>query len=236
MMIFFLFMQSELFNQDQILRFADHLYLQEDFNSALNEYRRYLFLSAGDRQEVYAKITDCLVRLKRYEEAIKSVDYFNDTIAAKYAKSRIYLLMGDYSKVRHVLEYMIDDSVARQLIGLSYAGEFNFLKAGEFIEIPQPVPANKSPLLGGLLSLFPGGGHFYAGRVGDGIYSLLVVATGSLITYYYHHGNEQTKFYFALGISAIFYAGNIYGGINAVRNYNYYENMKYREMIFHREQ
>ena len=28
-----------------------------------------------------------------------------------------------------------------------------------------------------------------------------------------------------------FYAGNIYGGINAVRNYNYYESEKYLEKI-----
>jgi len=235
-MIYFLFLQSELFNPDQVLKFADYLYLQADFNSALNEYRRYLFLCDSNKQEVNEKIIDCLVRLKRYDEAIKSADYLSDTTAAVYTKSLIYLLKGDYPIVRELLKNMIDETKSKRLIGLSYAGEFNFLKAKEFIDIPHPLPKHKSPVIGGLFSLFPGGGHFYCQRVGDGIYSMLVITTGSLVSYYCYHQNEKTKFYISLGISIIFYAGNIYGGINAVHNYNYYENEKYREIIFNRGQ
>ncbi len=236
MMILFLFFQIEGYSPEQILKFADYLYLHEDFNSALNEYRRYLFLSDTGKQEIYGKIIDCLVRLKRYDEAIKQTDYLNDTILVRYTKSRIYLLTGDFPKVRSLLQNMVDDNMARRLIGLSYAGEFNFPKAGEYLELPNPLPRHKSAVLGGLYSLFPGGGHFYAGRTGDGVYSLLVIATGSLITYYYYHENQKTKFYIALGFSTIFYAGNIYGGINAVQNYNYFENEKYRKTIFCKEQ
>lgn len=231
-MIFFIFLQSELFNPEQILKFADYLYLQEDYNSAVNEYRRYLFLSDSNRTEIYEKIIDCFVRLKRYDEAIKIADVMDDSIVALYTKSKIYLSKGDYPVVRKLLEDMMYDTSSKQLIGLSYVGEFNFLKAKEFIDLPKPLPNLKSPLLGGLLSLFPGGGHFYCKKVGDGIYSMLVVTSAALISYYYHHNNEQTKFYTALGFALFFYAGNIYGGINAVRNYNYYENTKYRAIIF----
>ncbi|MEO0185573.1 MAG: hypothetical protein ABIL20_07225 [candidate division WOR-3 bacterium] len=236
MIIIFIFLQTEMFSPDQILKFADHLYLEGDFSSALNEYRRYLFLGDRGIQEVNEKIVDCLMRLKRYDEAILATKFFTDTTKAVYARSSVYLLKGDYSIVRDLLKNRIDTPESRRLIGLSYAGEFNFSKAKEFIDLPIPQPRHKSPLLGGLLSLFPGGGHFYCGRVGDGIYSMLVIATGSLVAYYYYHEDENTEFYVALGVSLVFYAGNIYGGINSVHNYNYYENAKYREMIFNNNQ
>lgn len=232
MIIFFIFLQSELFNPEQVRKFADYLYLQEDYNSAVNEYRRYLFLNDSNRTEIYEKIIDCLVRLGRYEEAIKVADSFDDSIVTLYTKSKIYLIKGDYPVVRELLENMVYDKNFKKLVGLSYAGEFNFMKAKEFIDLPQPLPKHKSPFLGGLFSLFPGGGNFYCNRVGDGIYSMLVVTTVGLISYYYYHNNEKTKFYTALGFTIFFYAGNIYGGINAVCNYNYYENAKYREIIF----
>ncbi|MEO0126389.1 MAG: hypothetical protein ABIL44_01400 [candidate division WOR-3 bacterium] len=234
MIIFFIFFQSELYNPEKILKFADYLYLEGDYNSALNEYRRYLFLSDSNKQEVSEKLIDCLVRLKRYDEAHSALKYFDDTSKVLYTKSWIYLLQGNYPEVRDLLKDKVNEQKARHYIGLSYAGEFNFTKAGEFIDLLKPLPRHKNPILGGLLSLFPGGGNFYCGRVGDGIYSMLVIGTGAAVSYYYHSRNQDTKFYIALGITSIFYAGNIYGGINAVRNYNYYEDVRYRDLIFNR--
>ncbi len=232
MIIVFVFLQAEMFSPDQILKFADYLYLEGDFSSALNEYRRYLFLNHSDIQEVNERIVDCLIRLKRYDEAISATKFFVDTTKAVYTSSSVYLIKGDYLMVRDLLKNKTEEPESRRLIGLSYVGEFNFSKAMEFIDLPQPLPKHKNPFLGGLFSLFPGGGHFYCGRVGDGLYSMLVIATGSLVSYYYYQQEEKTKFYFAFGISLVFYAGNIYGGINAVHNYNYYESEKYREIIF----
>ncbi|MGB9721121.1 MAG: tetratricopeptide repeat protein [bacterium] len=236
MMIFFVFLQTEMFQPEQVLKFADHLYLEGDFSSALNEYRRYLFLNDSSIQEVNEKIVDCLIRLNRYDEAIASTKFFTDTTRAIYTRSSVYLLKGDYPMVRELLKNRTEESESRRLIGLSYAGEFDFIRAKEFIELPQPLPGHKSPLIGGLLALFPGGGHFYCKRIGDGIYSMLVIATGSLVAYHYYHEDEKTKFYVALGVSLIFYAGNIYGGINAVHNYNYYENERYRKIVFSNNQ
>ncbi len=234
MIIFFIFVQSELLNPETILKFADYLYLEGDFNSALNEYRRYLFLCDSNKQLVSEKIVDCMARLKRYDEAISILDYFDDTTKVIYTKSWLYLLKGDYPAIRELLKDKTGEQKARHYIGLSYVAELNFSKANEFIELPKPFPAHKSLLLGGIFSLFPGGGHFYCGRTGDGIYSMLVIGTGAAITYYYHLKNENTKFYISLGISLIFYAGNIYGGINSVRNYNYYKDSQYRDLIFNR--
>ncbi|GAG68121.1 unnamed protein product, partial [marine sediment metagenome] len=92
-------------------------------------------------------------------------------------------------------------------------------------------PAYKSPRRGALCSLFPGGGHFYCGRIGDGIFSFFVVGLSSLLAYHYHHQDEDIKFGISLSAAILLYAGNIYGGINAVRNYNYYENEEYLREI-----
>ncbi|MCX7994342.1 MAG: hypothetical protein N3A65_01015 [candidate division WOR-3 bacterium] len=235
MIIFFILFQSDLFEPDKILKFADYLYLQGDFNSAVNEYRRYLFLSDSNKQETGEKIIDCLVRLKRYDEADSSLKYISDTTRALYLKAWIFLLKGDYPRVREILKMKSTEHKARYYIGLSYAGEFNFSRAKEFINLPAPLPKLKSPFLGGLFSIIPGGGHFYCGRLGDGIYSLLVIAAGSTVAYYYYHNNKNAKFYLASGITILFYAGNIYGGINSVRNYNYYENARYRDLVFNQK-
>ncbi len=234
MIIFFILFQSELFNPEQILKFGDCLFIEGDYNAALNEYRRYLYLCDSNKQVVNEKIIDCLAHLGRYDEAISALKYFDDSTKLIYTKSWLYLLKKDYPAVRDLLKDKVNEQKARHYIGLSYAGEFNFAKAGEFINLPNPLPRHKSPFLGGLFSLFPGGGNFYCKRVGDGIYSMLIIGTGAGIAYYYHSQNENTKFYLALGISLLFYAGNIYGGINAVRNYNYYEDVRYRDLIFNR--
>ncbi len=234
MILFLVFFQLELLNSNRVLEFADYLYLEGDFNSALNEYRRYLFLCDSNEEEVSDKIIDCLIRLKRYDETFAFLKYFTDTTKILYTKSWIYLLKEEYSTVRELLKGRINDQKSKLYIGLSYAGEFNFLKAKEFIELPGPLPKSKSPFLGGLFSIIPGCGHFYCGRFGDGLYSLLVIGAGSAISYYYHHNKANTKFYISLGITSVLYAGNIYGGINAVRNYNYYENVKFRDLIFNR--
>ncbi|MEO0138115.1 MAG: hypothetical protein ABIL74_00385 [candidate division WOR-3 bacterium] len=232
MILFFIFLQNELLRPEKIREFADYLYLQGNYDAAVQEYRRYLFMGSCNPQEIAEKIVDCLVRMKKYDEALASLKHFTDTTKTLYTKSWIHLLKGDYPVVRELLKDRAGEECAKYYIGLSYVGEFNFQKAREFIELPTPAPKLKNHLLGGLFSFIPGGGHFYCGRIGDGLYSLLVIGTGVGISYYYYHNHEKTKFYLAAGITVVFYAGNIYGGINAVRNYNYYLNARYRDLIF----
>ncbi len=79
---------------------------------------------------------------------------------------------------------------------------------------------NKSPLLGGIFSVLPGFGHFYAGRTGDGLRSLLLngafiaCTVVSIIA-----GAAAPAVLFGIA-AAILYVSNIYGGINAVMQEN----------------
>ena len=235
--VLFFLCQTELFEPQSVLQFAEHLYIQEDFTAALNEYRRYLFLTDSDRQDVYESIIECLTRLGRYDEAVNETENLMDTNRRNYTKGVIFFAAGavDSSRIYLQLVDLPYKGDARRMIGLGYAYEFRFDEAVQYIELPEAGPSYKQPALGGLLSLFPGGGHFYAGRFGDGLYSFIVVGTAALLTYYYHDRDEDIKFGIALGVTILLYGGNIYGGVNAVRNYNYYENEKYIQQIMQEE-
>jgi hypothetical protein len=233
LLIFLLTSQGELFDPPKIQMFADYLYAREDYAAALSEYRRYRFLADSAEEYVNERIVDCLTRLEKYEEAIAEAGNFVDENRRNFTIGFIYFASGSLDSSRKYLE-SVDipyGSDARRLIGLGYAHEFKFERAGEYIELPENPPSYKKPVLGALFSIVPGGGHFYTGRFGDGLYSFLVVGTAALLSYYYYDREENVKFGFSLGAAILFYAGNIYGGINSVRNYNYYENEKYLQRI-----
>jgi hypothetical protein len=236
-LIFLLIGQGDLFEPHNIQAFADYLYDREDYTAALGEYRRYQFLTDSVETHIHERIVDCLTRLERYEEAIVAADNFADANKRNFTKGLVYFTSGAVDSSRKYLE-SVDipyDGDARRLIGLGYAYEFNFDKAAAYIPLPENPPSYKQPALGALFSIVPGGGHFYTGRFGDGIYSFLVVGTAALLSYYYYDRDEKVKFGFSLGAAILFYAGNIYGGVNSVRNYNYYENERYLQQIILRE-
>jgi len=231
--ILLLLAQNELFEPQGVLKFADHLYTQQDYAAALNEYRRYLFLGDSAEEATYDRIIECLIQLERYNEAVIESANIKDTNKRYYTIGLVYFAAGALDSSRKYLN-IVDipyKNDARRVIGLGYSYEFEFNKASEYIILPQSKPSYKEPALGALFSLLPGGGHFYAGRFGDGLYSFIVVSTAVLLTYYYHDRDEDIKFGFTLGAAILLYGGNIYGGINAVRNYNYYENEKYLQQI-----
>ena len=227
--------QNASFEAQNVLRFADHLYAQQDYMAALHEYRRYLFLGDSTVTYVHERIIECLTQLERYDEAVIESANIRDINRRNYLKGLIYFVAGALDSSREYL-LLVDvpyENDARKMIGLSHAYEFRFDEASDYISLPQSKSSYKKPVLGAVFSIFPGGGHFYTGRFGDGLYSFLVVSTAALLTYYYYDRDEDIKFGFALSAAILLYGGNIYGGINAVRNYNYHENEKYLQQILY---
>ncbi|MEO0108380.1 MAG: hypothetical protein ABIK62_04330, partial [candidate division WOR-3 bacterium] len=93
------------------------------------------------------------------------------------------------------------------------------------------------PILGSALSaLVPGLGQVYAGRVGDGLYSLLVVGTSAGLAYYYWKGHQEQdptyiKFVLATSLGTLFHLGNVYGASIAARDYNRHIRSEYAANI-----
>jgi tetratricopeptide (TPR) repeat protein len=233
MALVFLFLSAQTIPLEGVLQFADYLYGQQDYAAALHEYRRYQFLTDSVREDIPERIITCLIELKKFDKAIQESSQLLDISKSSFLKGQIYFLAGKYDSSRLFLStvgtpYKTD---AKKFIGLGYALEFKFQEAGKYIELPDAELHYKKPLLGALCALFPGGGHLYCGRTGDAIFSFLVISTMGLLSYYYYDHEEDVKFGISLGATILFYAGNIYGGINAVRNYNYYQNERHLQTI-----
>lgn len=228
-----LMVQTDLFDPEKVRAFADHLYGQQDYGAALNEYRRYFFLADSADALTRERIIECLTRLARYGEAIAEAEKIGAADRRDYMKGSIFFLAGAMDSSRACLE-RVDvpyRDEARRMIGLAYASEYRFGEAARYITVPHHPPPLKKPLLGALFSVLPGAGHMYAGRWGDGFYSLLMIGTGALLSYYYHDRDEDIKFGLVFGTTLLLYAGNIYGGINAVRIHNRSVTESYRQRI-----
>ncbi len=80
-------------------------------------------------------------------------------------------------------------------------------------------PHFKSPALGLILSTFPGGGKFYAGRSADALASLIGISLLGATSFFLHE-TENPLFVIPASLAAFLYAGNFYGGYMAVVHYN----------------
>lgn len=79
---------------------------------------------------------------------------------------------------------------------------------------------DKSPVLGGILSIVPGFGHIYAGRFTDGVRSLLInSAFTALAVFSFYEDMPVLGGVFGV-IEGFLYVSNIYGGVNAVMQEN----------------
>lgn len=91
----------------------------------------------------------------------------------------------------------------------------------------------RSRLASTLLSaLVPGAGQIYSGRAGDGAYSFLTVASTGLVTWWFaaeHDKHDPTYVKISIFgvITALFYAGNVYGANIAARDYNLLQERRY---------
>jgi TM2 domain-containing membrane protein YozV len=225
--------KDSLYQPHNILRFADYLYARAEFAAALNEYRRYEFNVGSIDDDVREHIVNCLVALGRFGDAMICANDISNSAQRAFLKGSISYAAAQYDSSRCYLQDAagIYEQDASRLIGLGYAREFRFREAGTYIDLPPDMPGEKQVALGAVCALFPGAGHVYAGRTGDGVFSFLMITTGALISYYYYDQDEDIKFSLAFATTAVFYAANIYGGINAVRDYNHFQNMQYLERI-----
>ncbi|MCX7956766.1 MAG: membrane protein insertion efficiency factor YidD [Endomicrobia bacterium] len=96
----------------------------------------------------------------------------------------------------------------------------------KFKELPK-----KSELLGGMLSIIPGLGKIYGGKPYDGIFTFFFINTIGVLSY---ESIKNETYVFGGILSLIcfnFYIGNIYGGIDSVRQYNINKLQMFKEYI-----
>lgn len=80
-------------------------------------------------------------------------------------------------------------------------------------------------------ALLPGAGQVYSGRYLDGLLSLSGVAASGALGGYLHNRGERRLAYGAFFLTALFYAGNLYGAYNSASEFNSRHSRLYREKI-----
>jgi hypothetical protein len=82
--------------------------------------------------------------------------------------------------------------------------------------------SRKSVKIAALLSTpIPGAGRAYCGRLGDGVFSFLVVGGFYAGAYGYYRDEEYALSLGLMAFGLLFHAGDIYGAINSARLYNF---------------
>lgn len=235
---------SVLFSPRNILAFGNYLYCSRDYLRAIGEYENYLKHRKNDT--VSFRIALSYSRLERYNEAEEKLEFLSRSKLSAEAileLAKIKYRTGDYSGLLE-LTRAAGDSVTpyyrNSLISLSY---FSLLKdsAGllpaeeEFISrfpvsdrqeirsfyLRKKDPPYRNPLAAALFSaVIPGAGKIYSGQTGDGITSFIVCGLLGYLSYSNFNAEHNFRGWVFAGLTAYFYAGNIYGSAASAQIFN----------------
>jgi TM2 domain-containing membrane protein YozV len=194
------------------LKFAESLEKKGDYYRAITEYKRYLF-DCPESDSIRYHVASMYAKNNMYGNAI-------DILREARNKDELYEnTMGKYFyRVNYFdscLNYWSDEKIG--LVCLRRGEIENGMK---LLNLKSP-PEMKNPYLGvALSSILPGSGRMYAGRVGDGVFSMITFFTSTYLAYKnYKEDNYPLTVLFG-GISGVFYGGNIFGTYISVKIYN----------------
>jgi hypothetical protein len=236
---------GNLYSPPNIKSFADYLFCQKDYLRAANEYEKYLGLVKNDTIEF--KIALSYSYMNNFEEAskrfmsIKESSLFYKSAHTQYLKS--IFQAGDIKKIRSL--YCLDINSNKdytESAGITSLYNYSYLLTEDplpdkdkFVEsFPMEErnkvkyfydwksdPPVKSPLKAALLSaIIPGAGKVYADETSDGIWAFIATVGCGYLAYDNFKAGHNLRGWIFSGLSAGFYAGNIYGSTAAVQIYN----------------
>jgi len=239
------------------LQFADYLFQQADYDRAIGEYRRVMFSDSLLRPRQYAQFmtAEAYYRKGDYSAARNA---FQDALSVEFYElgylgmARCLLQLGRYNAARHYAATVRDSTLlkaARVIQAGSYYRQHDFpagraMLAGFARDSAlgglqrhdgRDTPSRSRTLSTALSAVIPGLGQTYSGRLGDGVYSFLVVGTAAAVSYYYWSHPEQdrdhVKFGIVAGLGLLFHAGNIYGANIAARDFNRLKRREYLSRV-----
>lgn len=162
--------------------------------------------------------------------------------SVKYEIGKCYFLGRDYQKAGQVLgELNTDRSLV--MAGWSMLRGGRYAEASGYFERAQNVRPGgylselssklsreslegegilkKSPVLAAFLSVpLPGAGRTYCGRLGDGIFSFLLVSASYVAAYHYYDDDQDVAALGFLAAGLFLHTGDIYGAAISARRFN----------------
>ncbi len=141
----------DYYSPENVLKFADFLYEQEDYLRAAGEYQRYLFYKPREREIIRYRIALCYRFGGKTEQAIRIFEAFlkespNSKLASStyYQIGVSYFLMEQYENSAKYLDTTLSritdglyHAEARQLIGLSYLMQNQWHEAEKIFNVLQ---------------------------------------------------------------------------------------------------
>lgn len=240
---------DQRYTKEDLLEFARFLYKNKEYARASYEFLRVFHLfenSPSEKLQLNLKIGRCFSFLNQTDQAAQ---YFRDCLSENppgeiYNRAFVemgFLMLrnGQYRKSLSFLEEKTTshNTLANTLIlanmlcqgdaikaeellkqykknGISYVRSFD-----KYLDILSDLKL-KSPLKAAIMSaVLPGSGRIYAGRVKEGILSMVSFFATSYLAYegFHEEGVKSFKGWLFSSIGAFLYVGNIYGSVLSAR-------------------
>ena len=202
--------KSNLYQIARCYELAGH-YLE-----AVQTYDKILQLEEGDWLSVYRATRD-FQEINYFYESNKMIEAFIGNFEQE-RKDSLSLVM--FVNLLNLQKF----DKANTFINAYEASEDLAPKVKNFqtlMNSEMPLPTKSKTKAGIMSIIIPGSGYMYAGKVETGIAALLVNSLFIYITYMSFKEDNTGLGIFAGFFTLGFYAGSIYGGIQATKDYNH---------------
>lgn len=227
-------------SSDYIKLFADHLYCEQDYLRAAEEYESLFNLNSLISDTIIFKIGQSYSKIGRQDKALEYFSMINQLSAfSEYAKNEIGKIFFQ-RKDESALDKLITDNIHQRdnFIKLKIAlklesnnldynwNEYLTENDSDYIELnkfysERKNPDYKSEALAGIFSaVIPGSGKIYTEEYSDGITAFILTGLFSYLAYDNFRHNHHFRAYIFSGIAAGFYLGNIYGSVASAQIFN----------------
>lgn len=229
-----------LHSSENIIRFADHLFCEKDYLRASLEYLR---IDERKRDELtnlklglsYSSLGEYSLASMIFENINKNSSCYD---YAKLEMLKIHFLQNEFSMLK---EYAYDvnpliKNVSKKLYNFAFLKDRESIPTLEEFLAPfdeserndlkkiyysKLKPDYKSPIKAALFSaVIPGSGKVYTEEIGDGIYAFLLSGLFAFLAYDNFRAQHDFRAWLFAGLSAGFYAGNVYGSYASAQIYN----------------
>lgn len=240
---FFCFGQSaDLYSFDNSRRFADYLFVAGQYDLAVKEYERVLFLHPENDSVKYDLMRSyyfsgqfergvsrahCLYERPELMDERAAVNYVKLQYSAElFADCRRFLALNKYLSVRlknelTYLGYVLERKPVEGL-RLIDSVEFENEKIRALVCRVENIRYKKPSIAVLLSAIVPGGGKIYAGRTADGIIAFLFTGLNGWQAWrgFTKKGIDSPYGWIFGAMTVGFYFGGVYGSYKSVRIFN----------------
>lgn len=237
------FSQSSSFDfhsQQNIKKFADHLFCEGDYLRAIEQYELLENQFLNDTVQFKMMLGFSELNLYKFSnEILSSISIQSKFFPDAYLLSLKNKFLIEPKSLVLTDKLSFDIKYAKRIeklkmISKLYDEKFS-IKKEKFIEPFDESeqknismlydlkinPSYKSPALTGIMSaIIPGGGKMYVSEWGDGITAFVVTSLFAFLAYDNFQAHHQTRAWIFTGLGVFFYAGNIYGSIASAQIFN----------------